>query len=81
MRDTRILPRPWEQPELTHINKLPVRATLVPYKTGPQALAGDRAKSPWFKSLNGSWKFKLVDKPEAYRWALERAWFKKGKAQ
>lgn len=57
--------RPWEQPELTHLNRLPARATLIPYKTNAQALTCTREKSSWIKSLNGSWKFRLVKNPEA----------------
>lgn len=65
MNKTRLFTRPWEQPELTHENRLPARATLIPYKTTAQALSCKREKSPLFKSLNGSWKFKLVKNPEA----------------
>jgi beta-galactosidase len=57
--------RPWEQPELTHLNRLPTRATLVPYQTTAQALSCNREKSPWFKHLNGTWKFQLVKNPES----------------
>lgn len=55
---------PWEQPELTNLNRLPARATLVPYKSAAQALALVRERSPWFLSLNGTWKFQLVKNPE-----------------
>jgi beta-galactosidase len=58
------LPKPWETPEFTGINRLPVRATLYPYATEEQALSLDRNSSPWYKTLNGEWKFELVDKPE-----------------
>jgi len=55
---------PWETPELTSVNKLPPRATLLPFPDAKSALSLDRTKSPWFKCLNGMWKFKLVAKPE-----------------
>jgi beta-galactosidase len=43
----------WEQPELTSVGRLPMRPPLV-----------DRA-GPWFRSLDGTWRFTLVDRPEA----------------
>lgn len=65
MKTESLFTRPWEQPELTHLNRLPMRATLVPYETTAQALSFNPGKSPWYKSLNGSWKFRLVKNPEA----------------
>lgn len=65
MTTVSLFTRPWEQPELTHLNRLPMRATLVPYETTAQALSFNPGKSPWYKSLNGSWKFRLVKNPEA----------------
>ncbi|MDA1085482.1 MAG: DUF4981 domain-containing protein [Verrucomicrobia bacterium] len=56
--------KPWEQPELTGLGRLPMRATLFPFKDERSALAMDPGASPWVKSLNGSWKFKLYDRPE-----------------
>ncbi len=57
--------KPWETPELTGINRLPARATLYPFADVETALTLDRTRTPWFQSLNGEWKFKLVEKPEA----------------
>jgi beta-galactosidase len=54
----------WEMPQLTSINKLPPRATLIPYGDSEQALAMDREASPWFQSLNGSWDFQILTRPE-----------------
>jgi beta-galactosidase len=55
----------WETPELTGINRLPARATLLPFATVPQARAGEAERSPWYRSLDGSWLFRLYDRPEA----------------
>src|SRR5438270_3273377 len=58
----------WEMPQLTSLNKLPARATLLPYPTASDAQTGltsEREKSPWFMSLNGQWDFKIKPKPEA----------------
>ena len=60
-----LTPRPWETPELTHINRLPARATLFPFRTEKSAIRGERARSPWFQCLNGEWRFKLYDRPES----------------
>ncbi|PCJ59685.1 MAG: beta-galactosidase [Planctomycetota bacterium] len=53
----------WEDPQITNINQLEARATLFPYKTRVEAKTCDRERSPYFKSLNGKWKFKLFDAP------------------
>ena len=49
----------WEIPELNHINRLPMHSGLIPYPTPELAAVRDRSASPWFKSLNGEWKFSL----------------------
>ncbi len=56
-------PTHWQLPELTHINRLPARATLHPFATASQARTRDQSKSPWVRSLDGDWKFKLYDRP------------------
>lgn len=58
------MPKPWETPELTGLNRLPARATLYPFVDIESALTLDRNSTPWFQSLNGEWKFQLVEKPE-----------------
>ncbi len=57
------LPVMWETPELTQINRLPMRAPLTPCATTAQAKAVDPGKSRFIMSLNGDWKFKLYDRP------------------
>ncbi len=54
----------WETPELTQINRRPMRATLAPYPTVAAAKRNTRDDSPWLRSLNGDWKFKLFDRPQ-----------------
>lgn len=58
-------PRPWETPELTGTNRLPMRATLYPYPSESDALEKAPQRSRWVRSLNGDWQFRLYDKPEA----------------
>jgi beta-galactosidase len=47
----------WEDPGMIGRNKEAPHATLMPFPDATTALQGDRTASPWFKSLNGSWKF------------------------
>ncbi|MDR1883923.1 MAG: DUF4981 domain-containing protein [Prevotella sp.] len=60
----------WENPEIFGINKEPARATALPYSNESQAIADDYAASPYYRSLNGAWKFdwrkKPADKPEGF---------------
>ena len=52
---------PWMQPELTGINRLPGRATLLPFASAADALAGRDARRI---SLDGTWRFKVLEKVE-----------------
>ena len=45
----------WEQPEVFEINRLPARATLMPYASADDALAG--GESQWVMDISGEWKF------------------------
>lgn len=57
----------WQaNPEITGINKLPQRATFMPYENAAEAEKCDRYASSRCKLLNGKWKFKLY-KNYAYR--------------
>ncbi len=60
---------PWENPELTSLNKLPPRATFTLCPTRRQAETFDRAKSDWWRTLDGDWRFRLAPDPRtAARW-------------
>lgn len=59
----------WENPQLIGLNKLPPRATLIPFPSAADALAAAAEGSPWFLRLDGRWQFKLVSRPEAATWA------------
>ncbi len=50
----------WENFNVLHINRLPSAATFLGYPTRELAREDNKAKSPWFLSLNGTWKFKYV---------------------
>ena len=53
----------WENPFVVQKNRAPSRATLYSYPTVELAKSLDREQSPWYKSLNGTWKFNWVIKP------------------
>ncbi|MHC4266176.1 MAG: beta-galactosidase, LacZ type [Planctomycetota bacterium] len=53
----------WENPEIISINKETGHCTLVPYSDVKTAWESEREKSPYYKSLNGKWKFKWVSRP------------------
>ncbi|RLD74929.1 MAG: beta-galactosidase, partial [Bacteroidetes bacterium] len=53
----------WENIAVISINKEAPHVTLMPYATVEQALSGDPASSPFYKLLNGDWKFNWVYKP------------------
>lgn len=57
--------RPWENPETVGINRLPARCTAYPYADEQTAMTNNVAASPFYRSLNGIWRFKLVEKPKA----------------
>ncbi|RIL01405.1 MAG: beta-galactosidase [Proteobacteria bacterium] len=57
-------PRPtWQEPGVTGIGREPMHAPLVPYPDAGAALAG--GESPWRLSLDGTWRFLLLDAPDA----------------
>jgi Beta-galactosidase/beta-glucuronidase len=59
-------PPDWENEQVFQINREPARATFTSYATADQALANERGKSPWYKSLNSkdAWRFNWVPHPD-----------------
>jgi beta-galactosidase/beta-glucuronidase len=47
----------WQDPAMLQRNREPARPLLIPYADDATALAGDRVRSPWYRSLNGEWLF------------------------
>ncbi|MGH9306990.1 MAG: glycoside hydrolase family 2 TIM barrel-domain containing protein [Acidimicrobiales bacterium] len=54
-------------PGLTEVNRLAMRPTLVPHPSVASARSDNRDRSPWYRSLNGTWRFRLMDCPQAVR--------------
>ena len=47
----------WDNPAIVHVGTEKPHATMMAYPTSELARTADRAGSPWFQLLNGTWKF------------------------
>ncbi|MFJ9198968.1 glycoside hydrolase family 2 TIM barrel-domain containing protein [Streptomyces flaveolus] len=54
----------WNDFGVFRLGTEPPHATLMPYADVRQALAGDRTRSPYRLSLDGTWKFAYADRPD-----------------
>jgi beta-galactosidase len=57
------LPHDWENQAVSEINRETPHASLMPFDSQEKVVANDFSTSPFYKSLNGRWKFSLVTKP------------------
>jgi beta-galactosidase len=53
----------WEDQNVFAVNKEAPHATLFPFATRDAALRNDKSTSPYYQSLNGTWKFNWVRAP------------------
>lgn len=53
----------WENPAVFKLNTEPYHCTLMPYQDIASAKTFDKTKSVFYKSLNGTWKFKWIKTP------------------
>ena len=53
----------WENEQVYQRNKLDGHATLIPYPNEKNALRGNISQSPFYFSLNGTWKFNWSKSP------------------
>lgn len=51
----------WEDLNVTHVNRLKPRAYYIPYADAETAFNKKRGESPYYKTLNGSWKFRYYE--------------------
>jgi beta-galactosidase len=56
-------PRELEDVTLYGRNRLPPHAFYVPHATLAGAVSYERERSPWYRSLNGTWRFRYVADP------------------
>ncbi|WP_417885815.1 glycoside hydrolase family 2 TIM barrel-domain containing protein [Zunongwangia sp.] len=54
----------WENPLVYERNKLAPHTDFIAYETETNARADTFSESPYYQSLNGTWKFNFVKKPE-----------------
>lgn len=54
----------WENPEVFSINTEAPHATFIPYASKAQAVQNIALQSPFYKLLNGNWKFNWVKSPD-----------------
>lgn len=55
----------WQDPAVFQVGTERPHATMMVYPNALLAKSGDPAKSPWYQSLNGTWRFNHVDSPAA----------------
>jgi beta-galactosidase/beta-glucuronidase len=53
----------WEDLQVLQRNREPAHATLLPYADVQGAMTGERGASPYFRLLNGHWRFCYVPTP------------------
>jgi len=53
----------WENPKVFAEGRQPHRATAYPYSSTQEAVDGNYMSSPYYITLNGTWKFKYSAKP------------------
>ena len=57
--------RTWAAPEVIALDRLPMHSPLTAYPDLDAARVADRDASPWFRRLDGTWRFRLVPSPDA----------------
>lgn len=55
----------YENPAVVGVNREQPRASFLPCPDRESALRSDYLESPWKLSLNGKWRFKLVENPDS----------------
>ena len=60
----RFATKTWQAPELSSINRLPMRRTFVSHPDDEQACEGSEGTTPWRLQLDGTWRFRLRGRPE-----------------
>ena len=55
----------WEDPQIVGINKLDPHAPVYPFADAASARAMARTQSPYYRLLNGAWRFHFSPTPEA----------------
>jgi len=67
--------RPWEDPEVSGINRMPARATSYSFQNETSALENIKETSERYKLLNGDWKFFWSPTPKGIPSGIEKPSF------
>ena len=65
----------WENPQVLSRNREPAAATFIPYADRETAVTGERGQSPFFRLLNGQWRFSYWPSPAAVPAGFEQEAF------
>ena len=57
----------WDDPQKTSINRETAHTVAIPVETDAEVAENDMTKSPYYQSLNGTWKFKWVGMPTSIK--------------
>ena len=55
---------PWTDPDVVSIGRLPMHPPTVAHIDIASARLADRSSSPWWRPLDGRWKFRLAEHPD-----------------
>lgn len=64
----------WEDLNIMHINREKPRSYYIPYAEAEAALTKKRGKSPFYQTLNGSWKFQYHESIKTVEDGFYRKW-------
>ena len=53
----------WDDPHITSVNREVAHTVSIPLAAETDVAAADMARSPWYQSLDGKWKFLWVKQP------------------
>ena len=53
----------WQDENIIGVNKTPAHASLIPFASIEQAENEPPSNSPYYQTLNGTWKFKFINNP------------------
>lgn len=51
-------------PDIFQLNRQQAHSYMMPFKTESEALSKEHASSPYYRSLNGTWKFAFAETPD-----------------
>jgi beta-galactosidase len=65
----------WQNPAVLGRNKLPPHVAVVPFADAESARTRDLRRSPWYRSLDGAWRFRWAPNPATVPTGFEQPGF------